>query len=199
MRLTGMVVGQGCFIGCAECDHVSGRRQTDLCGSGMKATINDPMHRSVNRAAAAGSEQDICTLPRALTVSTRPHELTATSWQIGTTPGAHRGPRRLQVCVGLLAGPHGARTPLRLETVSPPRAFPQKQLVSLSLHHAQNLESEKKCRGFRHQHDVCAPWDERDRPAAHANRHSLEDWRKRNRHVERAQQSRRRSAQTVLT
>ena len=22
---------QGCFIGCPECDHVSGRRQTDLC------------------------------------------------------------------------------------------------------------------------------------------------------------------------
>lgn len=38
---------------------MSGRRQYDLCGSGKKATINDPMHRSVNRAALAGSELDI--------------------------------------------------------------------------------------------------------------------------------------------
>lgn len=38
---------------------MSGRRQTDLCGSGKKATINDPSQRSVNRNATAGSEQDI--------------------------------------------------------------------------------------------------------------------------------------------
>ena len=25
---------QGCFIGCDECDHKSGRRQIDLCGKG---------------------------------------------------------------------------------------------------------------------------------------------------------------------
>lgn len=50
---------QGCFIGCPACDHTSGRRQTDLCGRGFQATINDPMHRSVNRAALAGSPQDI--------------------------------------------------------------------------------------------------------------------------------------------
>ena len=31
---------QGCFIGCKTCDHVSGRRQTDLCGAGFKATNN---------------------------------------------------------------------------------------------------------------------------------------------------------------
>lgn len=49
---------QGCFIGCPECDHLSGRRQVDLCGLG-KATINDPKFRTVNRQAAAGSEQDI--------------------------------------------------------------------------------------------------------------------------------------------
>jgi len=50
---------QGCFIGCAQCDHMSGRRQTDLCHSGKKATVNDPAFRSVNRAAVAGSPQDI--------------------------------------------------------------------------------------------------------------------------------------------
>lgn len=50
---------QGCFIGCPECDHVSGRRQTDLCGLDFKATINDPLHRSVNRNATAGSAEDI--------------------------------------------------------------------------------------------------------------------------------------------
>merc|ERR1712086_162528 len=50
---------QGCFIGCPTCDHMSGRRQTDLCGNGMKATINDPKYRSVNRNATAGSPEDI--------------------------------------------------------------------------------------------------------------------------------------------
>ena len=50
---------QGCFIGCKECDHESGRRQVDLCNSGQKATVNDPSQRSVNRAAAAGSPEDI--------------------------------------------------------------------------------------------------------------------------------------------
>ena len=50
---------QGCFIGCKECDHMSGRRQIDLCGSGKQATVNDPMYRSVNRAAEAGSIYDI--------------------------------------------------------------------------------------------------------------------------------------------
>jgi hypothetical protein len=50
---------QGCFIGCDECDHMSGRRQTDLCKKGKKATVNDPMQRSVNRNATAGSPEDI--------------------------------------------------------------------------------------------------------------------------------------------
>ena len=38
---------------------MSGRRQTDLCKSGKKATVNDPMYRSVNRNAKAGSPEDI--------------------------------------------------------------------------------------------------------------------------------------------
>lgn len=50
---------QGCFIGCPECDHISGRRQIDLCGLGKKATINDPQYRTVNRNATAGSAEDI--------------------------------------------------------------------------------------------------------------------------------------------
>mmetsp|Transcript_88930 Transcript_88930/g.167600 ORF Transcript_88930/g.167600 Transcript_88930/m.167600 type:complete len:381 (-) Transcript_88930:57-1199(-) len=50
---------QGCFIGCPSCDHLSGRRQIDLCGLGKKATINDAQYRSVNREAAPGSTQDI--------------------------------------------------------------------------------------------------------------------------------------------
>ena len=33
--------------------------QTDLCGLGFQATINDPMHRTVNRFATAGSPEDI--------------------------------------------------------------------------------------------------------------------------------------------
>lgn len=52
----------GCTIGCAECDGgdkgPSNPNRQDRCGSGMKATINDPKHRTINRAAEAGSEQD---------------------------------------------------------------------------------------------------------------------------------------------
>jgi len=50
---------QGCTIGCPSCDNVTGRMQTDLCGLGKRATLNDPLHRSVNRAAAAGSDLDV--------------------------------------------------------------------------------------------------------------------------------------------
>jgi len=49
---------QGCFIGCAECDHASGRRQTDLCGSGMKSTNNGPA-RSLNLVTTPGVSSDI--------------------------------------------------------------------------------------------------------------------------------------------
>jgi len=49
---------QGCFIGCAECDHTSGRRQIDLCGSGKTRTI-DPKFRTVNRNSTPGSDFDI--------------------------------------------------------------------------------------------------------------------------------------------
>ena len=49
---------QGCFIGCAECDHKSGRRQTDLCGLGKKDTL-PAAARSLNRNATIGSENDI--------------------------------------------------------------------------------------------------------------------------------------------
>ena len=41
----------GCTIGCAECDGGtkggSNPNRKDRCGSGMKATINDPMFRTV--------------------------------------------------------------------------------------------------------------------------------------------------------
>lgn len=49
---------QGCFIGCPECDHKSGRRQTDLCGLGKNATLPN-WARSVNLNATIGSELDI--------------------------------------------------------------------------------------------------------------------------------------------
>ena len=48
-----------CFIGCPECDHISGRRQTDLCGLGKLPTLNDPLLRTVNRNATAHSKYDI--------------------------------------------------------------------------------------------------------------------------------------------
>ena len=49
---------QGCFIGCPECDHWSGRRQTDLCGLGKKPTLPD-YARSINRNATPNSVYDI--------------------------------------------------------------------------------------------------------------------------------------------
>lgn len=50
---------QGCSIGCPKCDHKNGRLQIDLCGLGKHATINEPLLRTVNRNATAGSEFDI--------------------------------------------------------------------------------------------------------------------------------------------
>ena len=49
---------QGCFIGCPECDHVSGRRQTDLCRNGMKPT-NNADARSLNFNATPNAANDI--------------------------------------------------------------------------------------------------------------------------------------------
>jgi len=44
---------QGCFIGCDECDHKSGRRQTDLCKAGFVGQLPD-YAIAVNRNASAG-------------------------------------------------------------------------------------------------------------------------------------------------
>jgi len=49
---------QGCFIGCDECDHASGRRQVDLCGGGKVGTLPERF-RSLNRDAEFLSELDI--------------------------------------------------------------------------------------------------------------------------------------------
>lgn len=49
---------QGCFIGCPECDHMSGRRQIDLCGLGMVGTL-PPKYRTLNRNSTPGSSEDI--------------------------------------------------------------------------------------------------------------------------------------------
>jgi len=49
---------QGCFIGCDECDHVSGRRQTDLCNSGFVGQLPDHAI-SVNRDQVRDSKYDI--------------------------------------------------------------------------------------------------------------------------------------------
>ena len=52
----------GCSIGCKECDggDKGGANPSfhDRCGSGMKATITDPLHRTVNRNAVAFSDDD---------------------------------------------------------------------------------------------------------------------------------------------
>lgn len=44
---------QGCFIGCDECDHKSGRRQTDLCGKGFVGKLPD-YAIAVNRNSTPG-------------------------------------------------------------------------------------------------------------------------------------------------
>ena len=49
---------QGCFIGCPTCDHVSGRRQTDLCKKGFVGELPDDAI-AVNRDAERNSEFDI--------------------------------------------------------------------------------------------------------------------------------------------
>ena len=49
---------QGCFIGCDACDHMSGRRQIDLCGAGKEGTLPE-QYRTVNRDSEFGSDADI--------------------------------------------------------------------------------------------------------------------------------------------
>eukprot|EP00911_Craspedida_sp_UC1_P002602 UC1_evm1s1927 len=49
---------QGCFIGCPMCDHLSGRRQVDLCGLGFRATLPNEF-RTVNLNATPGTPEDI--------------------------------------------------------------------------------------------------------------------------------------------
>eukprot|EP01047_Picozoa_sp_COSAG01_P033381 COSAG01_NODE_2453_length_7674_cov_13.713003_4_plen_185_part_00 len=45
---------QGCFIGCPECDHVSGRRQTDVCKRGFVGRLPSEAI-AVNRAFPNGT------------------------------------------------------------------------------------------------------------------------------------------------
>ena len=53
----------GCTIGCAACDGgakgPTNPNTKDRCGSGMRATINAPRHRTMNRNATAGSPEDL--------------------------------------------------------------------------------------------------------------------------------------------
>jgi len=52
----------GCSIGCEECDGGdkggANPNVKDRCGSGKKYTISNPLHRTVNRYAEAGSDED---------------------------------------------------------------------------------------------------------------------------------------------
>ena len=59
---TCLYMSVGCTIGCKECDggaaggaNPNGK---DRCNSGMRATINEPKHRTLNRGIRAGSEED---------------------------------------------------------------------------------------------------------------------------------------------
>ena len=52
----------GCSIGCKECDGgdkgPANPNITDRCGSGMNATVNYPLQRTINRHAVAGSDEE---------------------------------------------------------------------------------------------------------------------------------------------
>ena len=50
---------QGCFIGCEQCDSLSGRVQSDICRSGKEPTINDPELCTVNRRNVGHPTLDI--------------------------------------------------------------------------------------------------------------------------------------------
>lgn len=51
---------QGCTIGCQECDGGSSNPNFhDRCGSGMNATVNDPLLRTYNRNVEAFSKNDV--------------------------------------------------------------------------------------------------------------------------------------------
>jgi len=51
---------QGCTIGCETCDGGPSNPNTeDRCGSGMVATVNDPLLRTYNRDVEALSEDDV--------------------------------------------------------------------------------------------------------------------------------------------
>lgn len=50
---------QGCTIGCPECDpNATLPWDKDICGNGMKPTLCDATHRTLNTAAPCGSEED---------------------------------------------------------------------------------------------------------------------------------------------
>ena len=49
----------GCGIGCDECDGgAANPNANDRCHNGMKPTVNNPLHRTYNRGAKAGSAED---------------------------------------------------------------------------------------------------------------------------------------------
>ena len=69
---------QGCFIGCPHCDHLSGRRNVDLCGLGKVATL--PLQfRTVNLNATAGSE-------KWANCGSNPRTLPLPRWPLPATP-----------------------------------------------------------------------------------------------------------------
>lgn len=135
---------QGCFIGCDACDHKSGRQQVDLCNSGQKPTINDPLQRSVNRDAEAGSDEDI---------------YKHNPWRYpGNAPIA-------DVC-GLAGGtPWGPDAPeagdCKLDICS--IFFPLVSFDVLFMIFDASWLTERKTEPLvsRHQHDLCAPWNSR--------------------------------------
>ena len=71
----------GCSIGCPTCTgHPANPNTCDLCGSGMKPTLNAPTLRTFNRAARAGSDMDVYQHNpwRALLAATRTTRRTST-------------------------------------------------------------------------------------------------------------------------
>ena len=101
-----------CFIGCPTCDHLSGRRQTDLCGLGKKATL--PQYaRSVNLKAPRFSELDVYQVCLALCLSLSLSQFSDYGCVGSTTRGQLQAQLRSQTRVASLVALPGTGTARR--------------------------------------------------------------------------------------
>ena len=101
----GFYYSQGCFIGCPACDHVSGRRQVDVCGLGKKVRVLAMrltlvlLHLPAKSALCDRYRQRSTTRSTALSTATRPLVRFTTS--TSTIPGARQARLRWEMHAAL--------------------------------------------------------------------------------------------------